>query len=227
MAQALEVALYQPGEEIIPVGFESPYFLVILSGQVVLTREGKRIRTLGEQDILGLESLLLKKPSHYAAQAAQKCRVAKYSPEILDYLIRQSPRMVQNVLCSILHQLTQTALTLLESAQSLTPVRDRIDFFSDGQALLGDTEGGDFFYRLISTGGGLQVSVQGRETHRISKPGEFFGRPILPRNASVTSIGQSVVEKYGAGELDVIIKDYPDSAARIMQAMIERGKSED
>ena len=56
-AQAIDVAVFQAGEQIFPPGYESPYFLVILSGQVVLTRNGKRIRTLGEQDIFGLESL--------------------------------------------------------------------------------------------------------------------------------------------------------------------------
>jgi CRP-like cAMP-binding protein len=222
-AQALEVAVFQAGEEIIPLGYESPHFLVILSGQVALTQNGKRLRTLGEQDIFGLESLLLKKPSQYAARAVQKCRIAKYSPEILDYLIRQSPRMVQGVLSSILRQLTQTAFNLLEPAElSLTPVRDRVCFFSDGQPVLGDGQSGNHLYRLLSTGEGLQVTIDGREITRISKPGEFFGASILPRNACVRSIGPNAVEKYGADEFDIIIRDYPDSAAKIMKTMVER-----
>lgn len=83
-------------------------------------------------------------------------------------------------------------------------------------------DGGSALYRLISTEDRVQVTIEGRETMRITKPGEFFGAPILPRNASVRSIGQSVVEKYGADELDIIIRDYPDSAVRIMQSMMER-----
>ena len=221
--QAIEVAVFQAGEEIIPPGYESPYFLVILSGQVVLTQEGKRIRTLGEQDIFGLESLLLRKPVHYAAEAVQKCRIAKYSPEILDYLIRRSPRMVQTVLTSVVHQLTQTALTLLDPVpQPLEAARERVHFFSDGEPIMEEMGGGGALYRLIGTGGGLQVTVEGREIMQIRKSGEFFGFPLLPRNAGVRSIGDSVVEKYGADELDSIIRDYPDSAAKIMAVMMER-----
>ncbi|MDA8306016.1 MAG: cyclic nucleotide-binding domain-containing protein [Deltaproteobacteria bacterium] len=222
-AHAIEVAVFQAGEEIIPQGVESPYFFVILSGQVVLRHDGKRIRTLGDQDIFGLESLLLKRPSHYAAQAVRKCRIAKYATENLDYLIGGSPRMVQNVLVSILRQLTRTALNLLEpSPESLAAAKERIRFFSDGEAIVEEMDRGSALYRLISTAGWLQVTSEGREIMRISNPGEFFGVPILPRNACVRSIGQSAVEKYGAEELDIIIRDYPDSALKIMQAMIER-----
>ncbi|MDR3567661.1 MAG: cyclic nucleotide-binding domain-containing protein [Syntrophobacteraceae bacterium] len=222
-AQAIEVVVFQAGEEIIPLGYESPHFLVILSGQVVLTQDGKRLRTLVEQDIFGLESLLLRKPSHYAAQAVKKSRIAKYSPEILDYLIRQSPRMVQSVLDSLLRQLTQTALNLLGPAeQSLMAVDGRVRFFSDGETVVGERERGNVFYRLVSTAGGLLVTSKGREILRITNPGEFFGIPILPANVRVRSIGQSAVEKYGADELGIIIRDYPDSAEKIMRAMIER-----
>ncbi len=221
-AQAIEVAIFQAGEQIIPLGFDSPYFFVILSGQVMLTQKGKRIRTLGELDIFGLESLLLRRPSHYRAEAVQKCRIAKYSPEILDYLIRKSPRMVENVLSSMVRQLTQTVGNLLEPPPETFEAKDRVLYISDGEEIRDDMDGGSALYRLISTEDRVQVTIEGRETMRITKPGEFFGAPILPRNASVRSIGQSVVEKYGADELDIIIRDYPDSAVRIMQSMMER-----
>lgn len=220
-AQAIEVAIFQAGETIIPLGFESPYFFVLLSGQVVLTQKGKRIRTLGELDIFGMESLLLRRPSHYSAEAVQKCRIAKYSPEILDYLIRKSPRMVQNVLSSMVRQLTQTVVNLLEPSPESFEAKDRVLYFSDGEVIRDDRGGGRVLYRLISTEDRVQVTIDGRETMRITNPGEFFGAPILPRSASVRSMGQSVVEKYGADELDIIVRDYPDSAVRIMQSMME------
>ena len=54
-------------------GQQIPFFLVILSGQVVLSKNGKDDQDcLSEQDIFGLESLLLRKPSHYTAHAVQK-----------------------------------------------------------------------------------------------------------------------------------------------------------
>ena len=177
-AQALEVAVFQKGQEILSQEQQNPFFLVILSGLVMLSRNGKTIRTLGEQDIFGLESLLLREPSHYAAQAVQKCRIARYGPETLDYLIHESPRMIQNVLVSILHQLTQTALSLLDSPQPFPVDRECVRFYQDGESILEETNGGTEIFRLISTQGGLQVTVGGREITRIKRPGEFFGFPF-------------------------------------------------
>ena len=222
-AKAIEVSVFRAGEQIISQGAGCPCFFVILSGLVVLRQDGKRLRSLGEQDIFGLESLLLKRPSDYAAEAVEKCRIAKYAPEVLDYLMEQSPRMLQNLLLSILRQLKNTARNLLDSPPlSLAATQERFHFFSDGETIGKEMESGQALYRLVTTAGWLQVTLEGREITRISHPGEFFGAPLLPGKASVRSIGQSVVEKYGGGELDIIIRDYPDSALKIMQTMIER-----
>ena len=92
-AQAIEVAVFERGGTILLQGQENPFFLVILSGRVMVSKNGKMIRMLGEQDIFGLESLLSKQPSHYTAHALQQCRVAKYGIETLDHLINESPRI--------------------------------------------------------------------------------------------------------------------------------------
>ncbi len=225
-AQAIEVAVFQRGQVILSQGQENPFFFVILSGRIMLRKNGKTIRTLGELDIFGLESLLSKQPSHYTAHALQQCRIAKYGLETLDHLINESPRMIQNVLVSILHQLTDTTLNLLDLPQ-VAPKDDekddeRIRFYKDGEVILEEINAGAEFCRLISTQGGLQVTMGGREVTRINKPGEFFGRPISHSHACVTSIGQSVVEKFGADDLDILIRDYPESARQIMHTLIER-----
>ncbi len=221
-AQAIEVTVFPRDRLILSQGQENPFFLVILSGRVTLSKNGKTIRTLGEQDIFGLESFLAKKPSFYTARAEQECRIARYGPENLDYLIRESPRMVQNVLVSILRQLTDTALNLMDLGQAVPENSERIQFYKDGETILEEVNGGSELYRLISTQGGVQVTVGGREVALINEPGEFFGRPVSPFHACVRSIGQSIVEKYGAGDLGILIRDYPESALRIMLTLIER-----
>jgi hypothetical protein len=222
-AQALEVMFFQRGWEILPEGDENPFFFVILSGQVVLSRNGNKVRTLGEQDVFGLENLLLRIPSPYSAEAAQKCRIARYGPETLDYYISESPRMTRNVLVSILHQLTQTSLNV-NSSRFLLMDRERIRFYKDGEVILEEEKEntGTEICRLISTQGGLQVTTGGQPVTLINKPGEFFGPPISLANFCVRSIGESVVEKYGADDLDIIVRDYPESACLIMRTMIER-----
>ncbi len=221
-AQAVEITLFQKGQAIMSEGEQSSFFLVILSGQVVLSKGGRIIRTLDEQDIFGLENLLLKKPSYYAAFALQECRIAKYGPETLDHLIHESPRMIQNVLVSILHQLTQTTFYLLDPPDPFQADEERICFFKDKEVILDETAAGTDFYRLISTEGGLRVTLGGREITRIHKPGEFFGFPTSSARTGISSIGESVVEKYGAGDLDIIIRDYPETARQIMGSLIER-----
>lgn len=203
-------------------GDENDFFLAILSGQVVLSKCGKIIRTLDEQDIFGLESLVLKRPSYYAAYALQECRIAKYGPETLDHLIHESPRMIQNLLVSILHQLTQTTVSLMDPPQPFQADEERVLFFKDKDVILDQETSGTDLYRLVSTEGGLSVSVEGREVTRIYKSGEFFGFPTSQAQTRISSIGESVVEKYSTDDLDMIIKYYPETARRIMETLIER-----
>jgi hypothetical protein len=66
------------------------------------------------------------------------------------------------------------------------------------------------------------VSADGEEITRIRNAGEFFGFPGPYADARITSVGESVVEKYGGDDLDIIIRDYPEKARQIMQTLIER-----
>ncbi len=44
----------------------------------------------------------------------------------------------------------------------------------------------------------------------------------LPRQATVTSIGESVVERYGINDFETLIKDYPEVALQIMKSLVTR-----
>ncbi|HYA41184.1 MAG TPA: Crp/Fnr family transcriptional regulator [Syntrophobacteraceae bacterium] len=223
--QATEVRVFQQGDQILSEGQECLLFFVILSGQVMLSGRGKKIRTLGEQDVFGLENLLLREQSHYSAEAVQESRVATYGPEALDHLIYENPRMVQNVLVSILHQLTQTTSNLLDHPEAIVADNGRICFYKDGETILDETSRRTDLYRLITTEGGLLVTESGRETSPIKNPGEFFGFPISCALTCVRSIGESVVEQYCTDDLDIMVRNYPESATQIMRMMIERLQS--
>jgi CRP-like cAMP-binding protein len=58
--QALELHACQYGDELVKEGKESRCFFVILSGQVKISKRGKFVRLLEEQDVFGLEGLLFK-----------------------------------------------------------------------------------------------------------------------------------------------------------------------
>ena len=224
--QAVEISSYRYGEEILREGEESPFYYAILSGQVRISHKGKKIRVLDEQDIFGLESCLFRKASYYSARSLSRCRIAKYGPEALDHIIRESPRMVLSLLVSTLHQLAQTTNNLLEDAQAFSMDDVGVTFFKDEEVIIEEGSRGAQFYRLVSSQNGLRVSIGGQEVSRIEKPGEFFGEIAClmdaPRQATVTSIGDSVVEVYSMDDLDVIIRDYPDVALQMMRTLVKR-----
>lgn len=225
-ARAQEITLYRRGEKILLEGEKKPFFFVILSGNVRISCRGKKLRVLGEQDIFGLESLVLQKLSCYSAEALRKCRIAKYGPDTLEYLIHECPRMVKSLLMSTLHQLTQVPQVLAGDSAQLPIDEGRVKFLNDGETLRDGKRVVTDFYRLVSTQGGLRVTIGRKEVARIDRPGEFFGGVAglrnLPSRAHITSIGESVIETYSLEDLDVLIRDYPEAAGQIMRAMVKR-----
>ncbi len=223
---ALDVQTYSYGDLIIREGENTRCFYVILSGQVRISQGGRNIRLLEEQDVFGLESLMLRKPSMYTARTLSKSRIAMYGQEALDYLIRQSPQMVQSLLLSTLHQLNQTTHNLSGTTDSFSIGEVQVNFYSDGELILGEDVKSRSFHRLVSSEGGLRVAITGKEIGRIEKPGEFFGGiigfPGSVSQAAVLSIGESVVETYTMDDLETVIRDFPDTALQIMLALISR-----
>ncbi len=225
-AQALDIHLYRYGDEIIREGEDSSCFFVILSGQVRIFQQGKKIRMLEDHDVFGIENIVFKKPSLYTARALCKSRIAAYGAEALDHFIRENPRMTQNILFSVLRQLSQTAHNLAGESEAFAIEDVRVHFFQDGEIIIEEGSVGTDFFRLVSAQGGLKVTVAGKEISRITKPGEIFGEMAgllnLPRQATVTSIGESIIEAYNIDDLDVIIKDYPEVALIFMRTLVTR-----
>lgn len=225
-SRAQEIRTYRQGEDILSEGAPATNFFVLLSGQVRLYQQGRKIRLLEEQDIFGLESVVFNRPSTYTARALTRSRIAAYGVESLDYFIRETPRMMQSVLVSTLHQLLQTSRYLVQEVESFSIEDVRVNFYSDGDVIIEEGSVGTDFFRLVSSQGGLKVTVQGKQVGRIEKPGEFFGEMAgllnLPRQATVISMGDSVVEAYNIDDLDIIIKDYPEIALQMMRTLVGR-----
>lgn len=224
LTQAIEISLYEKGKLILREGQESPFFYVLLNGRASVSLAGRRTRLLGEQDIFGLENLFFRKPSYYTVIAVDECRIAKYGPDTLDHVIRNSPRMVQTLLASTLNQLAQTTCFLVDRPDPSKGVR--VGFYNDGEAVMDENTPITEIYRLVSTQGGLRVTMHREEIARIDRPGEFFGCMAgtfkIPREATITSTGESVVEIFDLDDLDLLVRDYPDTAWRVMQALMLR-----
>ena len=225
-SQAVSIRIYRSGEDVIREGEHFDGFFVALDGQVRIIQRGRKIRLLEPRDVFGLEGVLLKKPSPYVARTMGKTRIARYGSDALDHFIRQNPRMTRDILASAVTQLMQTSHNLSMEFNSFSLEDVRIDFFEDGAVILEEGTTGAEFFRLVSSQGGLSVSVKGGEVARIDKPGEFFGELAallkLPRLATVTSIGESAVQMYRMDDLDIILKDYPEIALQIIRKLTVR-----
>jgi CRP-like cAMP-binding protein len=224
--QALGLRSYRYGDEIVQEGTDSLCFYVILSGQVKISKRGQFIRLLREQDVFGLESILFKQSLPYTAKVMTMSRIASYGPEALDQFIRENPRMTASILTSTVDQLIQTTNNLVQEDGAFGLENARVDFYSDGDIIVREGTPETDFFRLVSSQGGLRVTKAGKDISRIEKPGEFFGEMAgllnLPRVATITSIGESVVERYGFDDLDVIVRDYPEVALHIMRTLVIR-----
>jgi CRP-like cAMP-binding protein len=224
--QALSLRSYRYGDEVVQEGGESTCFHVILSGQVQISKRGQFIRLLREQDVFGLESILFKKPLPYTAKVMAMSRIASYGPEALDHFIRENPRMTASILTSTVDQLLQTTNNLAQESGTFGIEDARVDFYSDGDVIVREGTPETDFFRLVSSQGGLRVTKAGKDISRIERPGEFFGEMAgllnLPRVATITSVGESVVERYGFDDLDVIVRDYPEVALHIMRTLVVR-----
>lgn len=224
--QPLQIRTYTAGEEIVLEGEEPLRFFVILDGQVRLSRRGKLILNLADQDFFGLEQFVLKHPCFYTATALNESRIAAYGPEALDHFLRNNHRMTQNMLASVLRQLARLTRNSLQSADSFSIEDVDVKFFRDGEVIIKEGTTGREFYRLVSTQGGLRVSIKGEELASITMPGEFFGEMAgllnLPRQATVKSVGDSVVERYDLESIESIIREHPEIAIQMMRTLISR-----
>jgi CRP-like cAMP-binding protein len=224
--QALDLHSYECGEQIVREGEASSCFYVILSGKVGISKRGKFVRLVGDQDVFALEGILFKQTMPYTAKAMSRCRIASYGPEALDHFLCENPRMTQSILTSTLEQLVRTTDNLAQEATPFGLDEVPVEFYSDGAVVVAEGTPETDLFRLVSTEGGLQVTKEGAEVTRIEKPGEFFGEMAgllnLPRQATVTSIGKSVVERYCFDDFEVIIRDYPEVALQIMKTLVTR-----
>jgi len=223
---AQEVRSFRYGDYILREGVQPNHFAAILSGQVLVLFRGKKVRVLGEHDILGLESLVFKRPSAVSAMALSACRVAFYGQEAFDYFLRQDVRMSERLLKSVVQQLEQTTQKVVDKDRAFSLDDAKIRFFGDNEVIIEEGFHPIEFYKLVSTEGGLLVSMKDKEIARIERPGEFFGEMeallSLPTQATVTSIGQSVVQVYPTDQLPVIVDLYPEVALQMIRNLASR-----
>ena len=222
----VEVRDYAEGDWVLRESEERPVFFVILTGHVRIVKGDQVIRTLGEQDVFGLETLLLRTASPFAVRTATACRISCYGEEALDYFLEQQPRLVRSLLASLIRQLMAASGRIMGAAEDFLGEDTVVLFFGDGAVIIEENSIGAEFYRLVSSEGGLSVSRNQVEIGRILTPGEFFGEMAgllgRPRLATVRSVGTSAVQRFSADALDLLLHDYPELATELIKSLASR-----
>jgi len=221
-----EARTYQEGELILAENDPVNAFYVILSGQVRLLRGDRKIRVLGEKDVFGLEAMVFKKRSPFTARAATPCRVMVYDTEAFDDFLYARPRAFRELVLSLLRQLTDAALAANGEEAFVLSSDVEVRHYRDGEIVIREGEESQEFYRLVSTDAGLRVTLKGVEIGRIDRPGDFFGEMACllkaPRQATVSSMGESLVQVFRPQRLEQIVSENPQLAMKLIGTLARR-----
>ncbi|SMC27596.1 Cyclic nucleotide-binding domain-containing protein [Desulfacinum hydrothermale DSM 13146] len=225
-AYSVEPRTYQEGELILSENDPLDAFFVMLSGRAKVFYKGRKVRVLGEQDVFGLEGALGKRISTCDVRASESCRVLAYDYEALDDFFENHPRRARTLMNSVLRQLLETTAAVQGEDVVVLPHDVEIHYFDDGQTIVREGDPSTQFYRLVSSDGGLLVTFKGREVGRIEAPGEFFGEMACllggKRQATVTSVGRSVVQMFRGALLERILSENPQLALKLVRTLAHR-----
>ena len=134
--------------------------------------------------------------------------------------------MSERLLKSVVKPLTQTTQHAAGGEREFSLDDVKMRFYSDNEVIIEEGSQRSEFYRLVSTEGGLRICIQGKEITRLNKPGEFFGEMEallgLPRQATVTSVGESVVQVYPGDQLPTMVEFYPEVALQMIRGLASR-----
>ncbi len=222
--KAMQIKRFETGEEILSEGTVPNAFAVVLEGTVGILQKGQLLRTLQPVDPFGLEPILLQSSLPYSAKAYTHCRIAFYAQKALEHFIEENPRMTRSILTSAIKQLSQTAERVIRDMDRFAMDQVQMIFFGPNEILFEENQRGNYFFRLVSTEGGVSLSRQGRQIQTIMDPGHFIGamNALLgqPREHTATSLGETILEVYDTGSLEFIVRDHPDVALHMIHTIL-------
>ena len=228
--EAVSIREYQPGEYIVREGASNEFFYVILQGQVQIYQLEKHIRVLNEKDIFGLENYFRNIPYSTSAKALNVSRVSKYRCEQLEDITYANPGMIDELLKSAYLQLEQTTSIAEANIPGYEMLNLTLVEYEDGDIIIEEGTYGTEIFRLYQTEGGLEVQKNNKKIALISNTGEFFGEMSFilnePRNATIRSIGKSIIEVIPVldGNLEKQLSENPEMANKMITILAQRLK---
>lgn len=224
------IQLFSSGDRIFAQGAKADSVYYLLGGRIGLWLDQEKNMNLEPIHILGLESCFSKDQVYICSAVAETdARLIAYASDRIPELLFANSQLGLKTLESLAKQLGLSWRLFRQKERrpdSGVFFAGEIQTFGPGACVIREDEPSTEMYRIISTSEGLEVSKQGKALMVIREPGEFFGEMAAvtrtPRTATVTSLGESVLEVYPGDILGQVVEDYPEVARRIITSLSER-----
>lgn len=225
-----KIVTFAAGDLIFAQGAKTDWVYHLLGGRVSLWAENTKLMDLEPIHILGLEGCYNRHLLYsVTAMAESDARLLAYDADQIPDVLFANPQLGRQTLESLTQQLEFTQHLFAQGGSQDQPevfFAGEIQAFGPGEAVIREDEETTELYRIISASEGLEVSKQGKVITVIRKPGEFFGEMAAvtkaPRTATITSLGETVLEVYPGNTVSRVIEDYPDVAMRIITDLSQR-----
>jgi len=218
-----------PGKYLFTQGSPADMAYNLMQGRISLWRDGIKVSALDSNNIIGFEGLYSKAGTYpYSAYAETYSRLYIFPREKLPEMFLTHPTLGEQVyrdLAGRLNNLWQF-VSPLGQKNDAPYFLGEIKSFYPGEYVIREGEDTKEIYRIISTDLGLEVSKQGETINTLTQPGDFFGEMAAvlqeARNASVRTIGESVLEIYPGELIYNILYDYPQLSHCLIKNLSRR-----
>ncbi len=114
----------KPGEVLFREGDEGDKLMILLSGTVIISKDGRPLRELGPGGHFGEMAIVDRAPRSASATVGEACRLMSLSQAGLYAIIRNEPRIAVKMLWGLCEVLSAR---LRENSEQLTRVLDQLD----------------------------------------------------------------------------------------------------
>jgi CRP-like cAMP-binding protein len=107
---------FAPGKELIRENEPGRQFFILLEGEAMVRRRGRKVNTLGPGDFFGEIALLSDRPTTATVATSTPARVAIITRANFNRLLRESPPIQLKVLKALAERLPDNYATILDPA---------------------------------------------------------------------------------------------------------------
>ena len=163
------------GDVLYEQGFPAASFYVMEEGRVLLSSNGRDVRTVGRGECFGHSSLVHGCPRTHTTVALEECAYWACDKDIFQSYLTRVKSTTYESLRNFCYSLPLLSCLSPLQIDTLAKVSN-LEFYPAGQKVMAEGEAGSVLY--IVKEGDARVLTEGREVRRI-RSGDFFGEQAL------------------------------------------------